>query len=268
MLDAGKGTRSLAHDLVGHQTVERCHGGEVVFDIVHPRQTDVRDLHDRFLASVMAQDDGISAKECAVRDLFAAAEEPRPRCCLFRELARDVVVLVENGDVALVLMEIDILLRRDVLVHILVHIQMVRRKVRHHRDVRRALHIKQLERRELYDREVLRLHLLRVAQQRVADVAADVDGLPRRAQQLRDDRGRRGLAVRSGHGDDRTWADLEKDLHFRRHDAAARFRPEQRRNVRPHARRAENDVRAQIIEVAFAKLQVRAQRFKLLRALA
>lgn len=46
------------------------------------------------------------------------------------------------------------------------------------------------------------------------------------------------------------------------------LRPEQRWNVRPHARRAENDVRAQIIEVAFAKLQVRAQRFKLLRALA
>ena len=60
----------------------------------------------------------------------------------------------------------------------------------------------------------------------------------------------------------------KKDLHFRRHDAAARFRLEQRRNVRPHARRAENDVRAQIIEVAFAKLQVRAQRFELLRALA
>ena len=94
----------------------------------------------------MAQDDGISAKECAVRDLFAAAEEPHPRGYLFRKRARDVVVFVENSDVALVLMEIDILLRRDVLVHILVHIQMVRRKVRHHRDVRRALHIEQLKR--------------------------------------------------------------------------------------------------------------------------
>ena len=146
MLNADKGTRSLAHDLVGHQTVERRHGGEVVFDIVHPRQTDVRDLHDRFLASVMAQDNGISAKECAVRDLFAAAEEPHPRGYLFRKRARNVVVFVENSDVALVLMEIDILLRRDVLIHILVHIQMVRRKVRHHRDVRRALHIEQLKR--------------------------------------------------------------------------------------------------------------------------
>ena len=268
VLDADKGTRSLAHDLVGHQTVERRHGGEVVFDIVHPRQTNVRDLHDRFLASVMAQDDTIPAQERAVRDLFAAAEEPRPRCRLFRELARDVVVFVENSDVALVLIEIDILLRRDVLVHILVHIQMVRRKVRHHRDVRRALHIKQLERRELDDREVFRLHLLRVAQQRVADVAAEIHGLPRRAQHFGDDARRGGLAVAARHADDRTWADLEKDLHFRRHDAAARFRLEQRRNVRPHARRAENDVRAQIIEVAFAKLQVRAQRFKLLRALA
>ena len=86
----------------------------------------------------MAQDDSISAQERAVRDLLAAAEEPHPRGYLFRKRARDVVVLVENSDVALVLMEIDILLRRDVLVHILVHIQMVRRKVRHHRDVRQA----------------------------------------------------------------------------------------------------------------------------------
>ena len=89
-----------------------------------------------------------------------------------------------------------------------------------------------------------------------------------RAQHFGDDARRGGLAVAAHHADDRTWADLEKDLHFRRHDAAARFRLEQRRNVRPHARRAENDVRAQIIEVAFAKLQVRAQRFELLRALA
>ena len=214
VLDADKGTRSLAHDLVGHQTVERRHGGEVVFDIVHPRQTDVRDLHDRFLASVMAQGDGISAKERTVRDLFAAAEEPRPRGCLFRKRARDVVVFVENSDVALVLMEIDILLRRDVLVHILVHIQMVRRKVRHHRDVRRALHIKQLERRELDDREVFRLHLLRVAQQRMADVAAEIHGLPRRAQHFGDDARRGGLAVAARHTNDRTWADLEKDLHL------------------------------------------------------
>ena len=92
-------------------------------------------------------------------------------------------------------MEIDILLRRDVLVHILVHIQMVRRKVRHHRDVRRALHIKQLERRELDDREVFRLHLLRVAQQRVADVAAEIHGFPRRAQHFGDNARRGGLAV-------------------------------------------------------------------------
>ena len=168
----------------------------------------------------------------------------------------------------LVLMEIDILLRRDVLVHILVHIQMVRRKVRHHRDVRRALHIKQLERRELYDREVLRLHLLRVAQQRVADVAARYTVFP----------AARSISAMMlvvvvlpslpvtpmiVHGQTSKKISISDVT-----NAAARFRLEQRRNVRPHARRAENDVRAQIIEVAFAKLQVRAQRFKLLRALA
>ena len=103
--------------------------------------------------------------------------------------------------------------------------RVVRRKVRHHRDVRRALHIKELERRELDDREILGPHLLRVAQQRVADVAAEIHGLPRRAQHFGDDARRGGLAVAARHADDRAWADLEKDLHFRRYDAAARSSP-------------------------------------------
>ena len=102
----------------------------------------------------------------------------------------------------------------------------------------------------------------------MADVAAKVHGLPCRAQHFGDDARRGGLAIAARHTDDRAGADLEKDLHLRRHDAAARFRLEQRRNVRPHTRRAEDDVRAQIVEVAFAKMELRAQRFQLLRALA
>ena len=67
------------------------------------------------------------------------------RLGLFRKRARDVVILIKDGDVVRTLMEIDVLLRRNILCHIAVHIEVVRRKVGHHRDVRRALHIQQLE---------------------------------------------------------------------------------------------------------------------------
>ena len=143
------------------------------------------------------------------------------------------------------------------------HIEVVRRKVGHHRDVRRALHVEQLERRKLDDRDITALHLLRVAQQRMTDVAAEVDRLPCRAQHVRDDARRGGLAVAARHADDRAGADLEKDLHFRRHDAAALFRFEQRRHIRPHPRCAEDDVRAQIVQIVLPEAELRAQRLKL-----
>ena len=88
------------------------------------------------------------------------------------------------------------------------------------------------------DREVFRLHLLRVAA--AADgrcCRRDTRVVPRRAQHFGDDARCGGLAVAAGHADDRTWADLEKRPPFRDVTiAAARFRLEQRRNVRPHAR--------------------------------
>ena len=221
VLHARKAARSLSHHVIRYDAVQRRHSGKIVFDVVQPRQANIRNAHDLFLMSVMTQNDRVTAQKRAVRDRFAAAEKARVRLGLFRKRARDVVILIKDGDVVLALVEIDILLRRDVLVHILVHIQMVRRKVGHHRDVRRALHIQQLERRELNDRNIIALHLLRVAQQRVADVAAEVDCLPRCAQHICDDARRGGLAVAARHADDRARADLEKDLHLRRHDAAA-----------------------------------------------
>lgn len=97
----------------------------------------------------------------------------------------------------------------------------------------------------------------------VADVAADVDGLPRRAQQLRDDRGRRGLAVRSGHGDDRAGADMEKLLHLRGQNAPARHSLAQLRHVRPQAGGTEDNVLRQVLEIPIPELQRGARALQL-----
>ena len=97
----------------------------------------------------------------------------------------------------------------------------------------------------------------------MADVAADVDGLPRRAQQLRDDRGRRGLAVRSGHGDDRAGADMEKLLHLRGQNAPARHSLAQLRHVRPQAGGTEDNVLRQVLEIPVPELQRGARALQL-----
>ena len=76
-------------------------------------------------------------------------------------------------------MQIHVFLRRDVLRHVLVHVQMIGRKIRHDRNIRRLRHAHELERRELYDGNVARVHFLRPRQKRRSDVAAEPDGIAR-----------------------------------------------------------------------------------------
>ena len=76
-------------------------------------------------------------------------------------------------------MQIHIFLRCDILGHILVHVQMIRRKIRHDRDIRRLRHTHELERRELHDGNITRVHFLRQRQKRRSDVAAEPDGIAR-----------------------------------------------------------------------------------------
>ena len=76
-------------------------------------------------------------------------------------------------------MQIHIFLRCDILGHILVHVQMIRREIRHDRNIRRLRHTHELERRELHDGNITRVHFLRQRQKRRSDVAAEPDGIAR-----------------------------------------------------------------------------------------
>ena len=149
----------------------------------------------------------------------------------------------------------DVLLGGDVLRHILVHIQVVGRKVGDHGDVGALGHGHELEAGKLQHSVMVGLHRIRLAQQRVADVAAQPDGFAGGTQQLRDDGGGGGLAVRSGNGDDGTGTDSEEDLHL-----AGQLRPfgHRRRDLRhigPQAGCAEDHVRVQAVQVVPAKVQ-------------
>ena len=91
----------------------------------------------------------------------------------------DLVVHVHNELSGFALMQIHVFLRRDVLRHILVHVQMIGCKIRHDRNIRRLRHAHELERRELHDGNIARVHLLRQRQKRRSDVAAEPDGVAR-----------------------------------------------------------------------------------------
>ena len=157
----------------------------------------------------------------------------------------------------------DVFLGLHILSHVLVHVQMVRRDVRHDGDIRRALHRHELEGAELHDGDIRRLHVRRLRQEGRADVAADPDAVACVLQNFCDEGGRGRLAVGAGHGDDAAGADLKERLHLAGDLRAGRAQLAQGGEIRVHAGRAENDVGPDIVKVALADVQSRAGLFQL-----
>ena len=149
----------------------------------------------------------------------------------------------------------DVLLGSDVLRHVPVYIQMVWGQIGHHGDMGAAIHGHQLEAGQLQHRIIVGLHALGVAQQRVADVAAQPHGVPRGLQQLGDDGGSGGLAVGAGDGDDGARAYLEECLHLAGEHAAVGHGRRDLRHIGPQTRRAEDHVLVQALQIIRAKPQ-------------
>ena len=102
----------------------------------------------------------------------------------------------------------------------------------------------------------------------MADVAAHMDNLPLRCQQLGDDGGRGGLSVRAGHRQNGAGADLKKSLHLRSDHAAAGHGRRQLRHIRPQAGGAEDHVLMEIRQITAAQPQLAALRRQRLSQLA
>ena len=89
----------------------------------------------------------------------------------------DGIVGIDHQNALFILMAIDILLCLHILIHILVDIQMVGRKIGNHRHPGTVGHIHQLERAKLHHSHILFFHLPGKRQQGRADVAAQPDRL-------------------------------------------------------------------------------------------
>ena len=153
----------------------------------------------------------------------------------------------------------NILLGRHILRHVPVHIQMVGRQIGDDRNVRTLRHGHQLEAGQLQHRKIRAQHSVRLAQQRVADIAAHPHTLSGLFQQLGNDGGGRRLSVRAGDSDDRTRADPEENLHFTGQNGAFLNTGRYLRHIRAQPRCAEDHVRLQILQIIRTQVQLAAK---------
>ena len=176
---------------------------------------------------------------------------------------RDRVVPIQNQNVAGLLVQIEVLLGRHVFLHILVDIQMVRRQIRDHGHVGAVGEVHQLEGGELQDDLILGADLIRLVQQRCADVAAEPDAEALLFEHLRDQRRGRGLAVGARDRDDRRGTDGEEGLHLGADDRALIPQRSDLRRIGMQARRAEYHVAGDPVQIVLPQVEPRALRFQL-----
>ena len=175
MLHAAKASCHCIHIRVRHEPLRRAGRGHVVLDIMNARDFDVGGGHN---SASVAVDDTVLQPNAVLRPAKPGKFLYRARR-FFGERVRDLVVHVHNELAVFALMQIHIFLRCDILGHILVHVQMIGREIRHDRDIRRLRHAHELERRELHDGNIARVHFLRPRQKRRSNVAAEPDGIAR-----------------------------------------------------------------------------------------
>lgn len=96
--------------------------------------------------------------------------------------AGDLVFIAQHGFSVRLLVQEDIALGVDVFLHILVVVQMVGRDVRHHRHLRGLAHADKLEAGKLHHGYIRGRDGVHHRQQRAAQVAAQMHGVPRRLQ--------------------------------------------------------------------------------------
>ena len=255
----------VPHHLVGHQPVQSADGRHVILDVVLAGQEDVFQVEHRALVHGVAHPDGPVSDEDALLQLLPAAEPGHAAAGTDRKAAGNLVILVQHQQAVRSLVGEDVLLGGDVLLHRFVYVQVVRGQIGDHRDIRALLHGHQLKRRQFQHGHVLWHHPVHVGQQRFADVASHIDALPRRFQQLGNDRSGGGLSVAASHRDGFAGADLEKNLHLRGDGTPPFPGRQQLGHVRTQAGGTEDHIVVQPVQIVRAQAQLGPQTLQLLR---
>ena len=107
----------------------------------------------------------------------------------------NLIVIIQNHPLIAGLMQKNIGFCLNIFLHPLMDIQMIWRQIGDNRDFRAFLHSQQLERGQFQDGIILFLHLSGFGQQRMADIAAQIDGFAGRFQKFRNNGCGCGLSV-------------------------------------------------------------------------
>ena len=255
MLNAAERGRHGADVIVRGVALHDSRRHHHVVHVVRARNADIGCGHQLTAHAAVRDVDNVVLEEHAVGQLlrFAGAEQVAGRL----ERARHLVVEIENELVVFALIAVNGSLGLHILVKILVVVQMIGRQIGDRRNVRRVLHAHQLERGQLHDCKVVLCHRVHAGEQGRADIAAEMHGIARVLQNLTDERGGRGLAVRAGDADDRTRADREEKLHLAGDLRAVCARL--LKKTRVNARGTEDNVLIERIKVMRAENEVYAE---------
>ena len=173
VLHPGEGVRHMADHLRGNQSPHRRDGRQHIFHIVQPRYLYLAHREKGGIAAAVGvmQHSGL-IRPCAPFHRVPPAEPPAVAPYLRRKAGSRGAVRVQHRSGKGPLVQENVFLGGDVLLHRPVDIQMVRGHIVHHRYFRALPHRKQLERGKLYHRHVVRLYRFQLREQRPPDVAA------------------------------------------------------------------------------------------------
>ena len=262
MLHAGETT---AHQLDGfhrHLAPDGGGSGQQVLNVVQAPQLDVFLGQERCHNAVLGHaEHSVIPQESTIVGLVQAGEPDLLALAVLLHGAADLVLIAKDSAAGLLLVEQDVPLGVDVLLHILVVVEVVGGHVGDDRNVGAGVHADQLEAGQLYHSHILRGHLRQHGQQCCADIAAQVHLAACGLVELGDKGGGGGLAVRTGHGHDLARAELEEQLHLAGdHGAGGHGVLQRLLEIAHEARGAHDDVLPlEAVQIVFAKAQVDAQ---------
>ena len=218
MLYPGKGAAHFPDGLHRDTAPDRSGSSQQIFDVVQTPQLHILLRQERgHLAILCHAEHPVFPQESAVIGLTQAGKPDLFSLAVCLHRPGDGVLVPQHSPAGRLLIQQDVALCVDILLHILMVIQVVGGHIGHHRHLGALAHTDELEAGQLHHRHILRGDLGQHGQQRRTDIAAQVDPAARRLKEFGDQGRRGGLAVRAGHRHDLTGAQIKEQLYLTGH---------------------------------------------------
>ncbi len=219
------------------------HCRQHIFEIMRALQSDLAARHHRPLAALIAEDNLAAADKRATLHFPLAAEPIDTGPQAGGEPGDRLVIGIQYREIGSPLIFEDARLGREIVRHAAVAIEVVRRKVQNGGDARaEALDRLQLKAGNLEHHPGIGRGLLDKTNCGGADVAAHQGFRAAGRDHLAGQAGGRGLAVRTGNGDDLALEETRRQFDFAYHRRAFAPGPRQLRQVRRHSGADDNEV--------------------------